>query len=60
MSVFLIIQYFYFSQKGIVEKVVPVYLVSPYLAGPNCSPAPNWPALIWPRPKLAFGWHLAN
>jgi len=25
------------------------------LAGPNYWPAPNWPALIWPWTKLAFG-----
>jgi len=34
------------------------YLAGFYLADPN-----YWPALIWPRPKLAFegqNWHLAN
>jgi len=30
-------------------------IVGPYLAGPNYWPAPNWPALIWLIPKLAFG-----
>jgi len=48
------------AHKELLEKCkfstnIIEYLVGPYLAGPN-----YWPALIWPRPKLAFGQFLAK